>query len=139
MWPIPFAVELAKFDRYFHVRSTIKFPLTTIVHRNHSIESNSSIESQSEERRRKKKRRRRRRRKKTKQMIESCFSIDESRPRWMSRFPIISSDHGLRLINFHGWGNLWIDGARLQRKIMTQGSRDCSADVPEASWGEMLQ
>lgn len=61
------------------------------------------------------KEKKKRRRKKTKQMIESCFSIDESQPRWTSRFPIISSDHGLRLINFHGWGNLWIDGARLQR------------------------
>ena len=63
MWPIPFAVELAKFDRYFHVRSTIKFPLTTIVHRNHSIESNSSIESQSEERRRKKKKKKKKKKK----------------------------------------------------------------------------
>lgn len=64
-----------------------------------------------------------RKKKKTEQMIESSFSIGESCHDERHVFPLsISSDHGLRLINFHGWGNLWIDGARSQR-IMTQGSR----------------
>lgn len=129
------APGLAKFDRrtfpsrYFRDRWTIKFPLTAC--RQIASSNNSSIESPIQKKEKRKKERNEEekedeneeKKKKTEQMIESSFSIGESCHDERHVFPLsISSDHGLRLINFHGWGNLWIDGARSQR-IMTQGSR----------------